>query len=151
MVQIAEQPAGFPFLQRFLSDPAHRSPQQQADLPFHPSPHPFRSKNAPCPFWTGGRKDAVPPLVRRLLADNGLIGCSHTPDAVTGAPDTALLGQNRSGGCSKAYSQAAPLPLAPFRGFSGQAPSWYSSLSSQFDIALHYSITRFVCQRLSFL
>ncbi|SBW03400.1 hypothetical protein KL86CLO1_11774 [uncultured Eubacteriales bacterium] len=50
---------------------------------FHIARPPFARTNfiqkRPLSLWTEGVKNAVPPLVRPLLAEKGLVECQHTP------------------------------------------------------------------------
>lgn len=136
-------PARHTFFQKMLSNASHLPAAAGTDIPIHKIP---LSCKKPSVRSDRGRKNAVPPLVRRFLAktascrantrrrDNG-----RTRHGPTG-------GLPCSGGCSRVYFPACPLPLSPNRGLSGRDGRRYFSLSSQFHIVLDYSMSRFVCQ-----
>ena len=88
----------------------------------------------------------VPPLVRRSLAKAASWG-AITPRRDNGRTRHSPTAHKRgSGGCSRVYFPACPLPLSPNRGLSGRDADWYFSLSSQFPIGLDYSTGGGVCQ-----
>lgn len=62
----------------------------------------------------------IPPLHRERTPRVRQRRCLRNPSAITGAPDTLLLGNRRWKGCSERYSPASSLPLSPNRGFSVQ-------------------------------
>ena len=136
-------PARHTFFQKMLSNASHLPAAAGTDIPIHKIPLLCKK---PSVRSDRGRKNAVPPLVRRFLAktascrantrrrDNG-----RTRHGPTG-------GLPCSGGCSRVYFPACPLPLSPNRGFSGRDGGWYFSLSSQCHIDEDYNRSCSVCQ-----
>ena len=136
-------PARHTFFQKMLSNASHLPAAAGTDIPIHKIP---LSCKKPSVRSDRGRKNAVPPLVLRFLTktascrantrrrDNG-----RTRHGPTG-------GLPCSGGCSRVYFPACPLPLSPNRGLSGRDGGRYSSLSSQCHIDVDYRISFGFCQ-----
>ena len=123
------EPPVLPHLKLFPANMDHASAAAETDILFHTIP-PCRQKTPPV-HTDRGRKITRYHLWFAPLSRSGPQVVPTHDGAITGAPDTALLGPFRSGGCSRVYFPAYPLPLSPNRGFSGRDGRRYFSLSLQ--------------------